>query len=178
MMQSEQIDQLVTALVASQMEFPVIDKTESADIPTKNGGSYSYKYADIAAVAEKINPIINKNGVAISQEPTVHESGQPSLTTTLLHVSGQWRSSEMLLQIGNEAGAQAQGSAITYARRYAKCAVLDLVTDSDDDGAAASGGGGTSSSDGLREPSGPRAAEIGVILQAATLAPDNTFLTD
>jgi hypothetical protein len=30
--------------------------------------------------------------------------------------------------------AQGQGSAITYARRYALCAVLNLVADDDDDG--------------------------------------------
>jgi len=176
-MQSEQINELVAALVAAQMEFPVIEKGETADIPTKSGGSYSYKYADIAAIAEKINPILNKNGLAISQEPSIHISGKPSLTTTLLHISGQWRSSEMLLQIGEEVGAQAQGSAITYARRYAKSAVLDLVTDSDDDGAAATHGGGKSSG-GLREPSGPRAADIAVILQGAALAPDNQILSE
>ena len=177
-MQSENINELVAALVAAQMEFPVIEKTEQADIPTKGGGSYSYKYADIAAIAAKINPILNKNGLAISQEPSVHESGQPSLTTTLLHISGQWRSSEMLLQIGIDAGAQSQGSAITYARRYAKSAVLDLVTDSDDDGAAAQLRGSSKSSDGTREPSGPRADDIKTILQGASLAPDNQTLTD
>ncbi len=176
-MQSAEINELVAALVAAQMEFPVIEKTEQADIPTKGGGSYSYKYADIAAIAAKINPILNKNGLAISQEPSIHESGQPSLTTTLLHISGQWRSSEMLLQIAIDAGAQSQGSAITYARRYAKSAVLDLVTDSDDDGAAATHGGGKASG-GFREPSGPRAADIAVILQGAALAPDNQILSE
>jgi hypothetical protein len=34
--------------------------------------------------------------------------------------------------------AQGMGSAITYARRYALCAVLNLVADDDDDGARAS----------------------------------------
>jgi hypothetical protein len=176
-MQSEQINELVAALVAAQSKFPVIEKGETADIPTKNGGSYSYKYADIAAIAEKINPILSANGLAVSQAPSVHVSGQPSLTTTLLHVSGQWISSEMLLQIGTDAGAQAQGSAITYARRYAKSAVLDLVTDSDDDGAAASTHGGKAS-DGQREPSGPRAEDVAIILKGASLAPDNTTLND
>jgi hypothetical protein len=41
------------------------------------------------------------------------------------------------LMIGDNPTSQALGSAITYARRYALTAVLNLVADEDDDGAAA-----------------------------------------
>lgn len=136
-MQSNEINELAEALVEAQKLFPTIKKTHKASIPIKSGGSYSYDYADIGDVNDAVNPILREKGLVVIQEPTVHVSGLPSLTTTLLHRSGQWKSSEMLLQIDVGVGAQAQGSAITYARRYAKSAMLDLVTESDDDGAGA-----------------------------------------
>ena len=59
------------------------------------------------------------------------------LVTTLLHTSGQWMRSELLVTPKDET-SQAMGSALTYARRYALCAMVG-VAQVDDDGNAASG---------------------------------------
>ena len=40
---------------------------------------------------------------------------------------------------GRQEGAQSVGSSITYAKRYAYCAILGIVADEDDDGNMASG---------------------------------------
>ncbi len=135
-MQSEQIDELTKALLGAQAEFPVILKTKTAKIPTKSGGQYSYNYADLADINVAVNPILHNHGLVITQSPSITADGKPSLVTKLLHVSGQWIDSEMLLHIASS-DAQGQGSAITYARRYAKSAILDIVTETDDDGALA-----------------------------------------
>ena len=59
------------------------------------------------------------------------------LTTILMHDTGEFISSFMeLMPIKEE--PQAQGSAITYARRYALSAILGLDTEADDDGNQAS----------------------------------------
>jgi hypothetical protein len=131
MSMSEKIDELAAALVAAQTKLPKIHKGETANV-----GRYAYSYADLPDIKENCDPIINAEGLAVTQWPSVHEQG-PSLTTMLLHTSGQWISNEMLLLITDRT-SQGQGSGLTYAKRYAYCAVLGIAPDKDDDGAAAS----------------------------------------
>ena len=59
MRSSEQIDQLAAALVCAQAEFPTVTKTKVARVPTKGGGEYSYRYADLPDVlAERFDRIL------------------------------------------------------------------------------------------------------------------------
>jgi hypothetical protein len=140
-MQSPEINELATALVKAQGDFPTVLKTKTAKIQTKptpanpNGGSYSYDYADLGDIREAVVPTLTQYGLAVTQAPSIY-GDSPALTTTLMHTSGQWIESEMLLHI-EKTDAQGQGSAITYARRYALSAILGIVTESDDDGSAA-----------------------------------------
>lgn len=120
------IDQLAAALVAAQGEFAAIPKT--ADNPF-----FKSKYAPLSTVVEVTQPILAKHGLAVSQHPTTLDSGEPALTTHLLHASGQKLSSTMQLWAAKH-DPQGQGAAITYARRFAYMAVLGLVADDDDDG--------------------------------------------
>jgi hypothetical protein len=59
------------------------------------------------------------------------------LATTLAHSSGEWIRSELPIR-AKDASPQAQGSAITYARRYALAAIVGLAQ-IDDDAEAAQG---------------------------------------
>jgi hypothetical protein len=59
------------------------------------------------------------------------------LVTTLLHSSGEWISGEMPV-LTKDASPQAQGSGLTYARRYALAAIVG-VYQTDDDAEAAQG---------------------------------------
>lgn len=119
------LDQLAAALVAAQAEFSAVPKT--ADNPF-----FKSKYADLATVILHTQPILAKHGLAVSQHPTVVD-GESSLTTYLLHSSGQQLVSTMRLCAAKN-DPQGQGAAITYARRFAYMAVLGLVADVDDDG--------------------------------------------
>ena len=120
------IDQLAAALVAAQGEFASIPKT--ADNPF-----FKSRYAPLSTVVEVTQPILAKHGLAVSQHPTTLPSGEPALTTHLLHASGQQLVSTMQLYAAKH-DPQGQGAAITYARRFAYMAVLGLVADDDDDG--------------------------------------------
>jgi hypothetical protein len=62
-----------------------------------------------------------------------------TLKTTLMHSSGQWIQGEMPLFLP-KMDAQAQGSAITYARRYGLAAITGLVQVDDDANTATHGG--------------------------------------
>ncbi|WP_099021245.1 ERF family protein [Mycolicibacterium palauense] len=129
---------LTEALVAAQAEFGVVAKDTANPF-------FKSTYADLPAVMKEAQPVLAKHGLAVTQLPsyTVIE-GKPydTLRTVVVWEGGAsgWDSitSEMILRpVKND--PQAQGSAITYARRYAYMAVLGLVADNDDDGNAASG---------------------------------------
>ena len=129
---SDAIDQLAAALSAAQGAFPRITKGKLARVPTKAGGEYSYSYADLPDILSVVQPALTANGLAVMGIPDTSESGKPALTTRLVHASGQWIEATVELFLPQET-PQGQGSAITYARRYGLCGVLNIAADEDDD---------------------------------------------
>lgn len=123
---SDSIANLSKALTAFQKAAPPITKDKTAKL-----GTYSYKYADLASIWDKIRGNLADNGLSVIQSPSSYQSEQ-TLTTMLAHSSGEWVSDTMSLKIMQET-PQGQGSAITYARRYALTAMLGLVADDDND---------------------------------------------
>lgn len=128
---SECVAELVKALSAASTEFPALVADKTAEVNGK--ARYSYDYADLASVLEVIRGPLAKHELGIVQLPT-REGADVVVETILSHSSGEWISNRLSLPAG--AGAQAVGSAITYARRYSLLAMVGLAPD-DDDGAAA-----------------------------------------
>lgn len=121
---------LAEALVNLQAALPVLPKDTSNPF-------FKSKYTSLDTITELIFPIMTKFGFAWVTMPGIDEgSGVPVLNYRLLHVSGESLDGSMQLFLKNQ-DPQGQGSAITYARRYAITAVLGLVSDEDDDGNAA-----------------------------------------
>lgn len=123
------IQKLAAALIAAQMEMGAAMKN-AVNPHLKN------KYADLASCVEAAYPALHKHGLCISQ--TVHGHDPAFCTTTLIHAeSGQWIESSipMLIPANASNPSQAQGSALTYARRYGLSAIVGLIAD-DDDGEA------------------------------------------
>ncbi len=126
----------VEAFTAAQAEMPPVVKRQKAEIPTKSGGSYSYSYADLGDVLEAVRPVLNEHGLSVAQSP-ITEDGKVGVLTYIYHTSGHFEQfGPLFLPAGND--ARGAGSAVTYARRYALCAVLGISPDDDDDGEAAS----------------------------------------
>ena len=73
------------------------------------------------------------------QEPKM-DGNKVSITTTLLHSSGEYITFEPTIMNASSPMAQEIGSAITYGRRYSVSAVLGLGAEDDDDGNAAQDG--------------------------------------
>jgi hypothetical protein len=128
---------LAAALVAFQASAPSINKGRTALIPTKSGGSYSYKYADLSDIWDSIREPLKANNLAVTQSLTGGSSGFMGIRTTIWHKSGQNISDTVDLAI-NSRTPQEVGSQVTYFKRYALSALLGLSTEDDDDGAAAS----------------------------------------
>jgi len=172
-MQSEQINELAAALVAAQAEFSAVPKDSANPF-------FKSKYAALPDVVKHTSPVLAKYGLAISQHITC-EDGRDALTTFLIHKSGQYLSSTMLLHMVKD-DPQAQGSAVTYARRYSYMAALGLVADDDDDGNSASQPRSfqkpaqSAPRAPIAEPTGDVPADIKTILEAAKVAPGDEFL--
>lgn len=130
-------DSLAAALVALQAELPHVPKNRTANVPTKSGGSYSYKYADLNDVASAIHPLMSKVGLSFIFAPTTTEDGRFVLRYWLLHSAGEKIQGEYPLPDPERNTPQQIGSALTYARRYVLSAVTGVVPDEDDDGQAA-----------------------------------------
>jgi hypothetical protein len=130
MISTETLGKLFDALAKAQSEFPVIPKTKTANI-----GQYSYKYADLSDILAAVKQPMSKNGLAITQGPTLFESNLV-LATTIGHSSGE--KVTYFYPIHQFDKAQSEGSEQTYKRRYALCAALGIQGEEDEDGAAAS----------------------------------------
>lgn len=113
------------------------------DNPKRTGeadtGSYGYTYPELDKILADIRPIALKHGFAIQQDTVTKrdEDGIKTIgvKTILEHDSGGRKESSWLsLPIAN--GAQANGSLITYLKRYSLTAFLG-ISGEDDDGAEA-----------------------------------------
>jgi hypothetical protein len=134
-MEGELKADLAAALVKFQFEVPVIPKNRTAKIETKTGGSYSYKYADLADIWEAVRKPLSSNDLAVTQFLVGGEDGHTGIKTTVWHKSGQCISGTMHVTTDGKT-AQEAGSLFTYYKRYALSAALGISTEEDDDGAA------------------------------------------
>jgi len=120
---------IATALVKAQSEMSNPKKGNTNPF-------FKSKYADLNAVREAVIPILNENGISVLQ-PIVHKDGKNFVNTILLHESGELMESFTEIVFSKQNDAQAQGSGITYARRYGLQSFVCVGAD-DDDGNKAS----------------------------------------
>ena len=133
---SDTIGKLAAAIVAAAAELEDIKREASANIPTKSGGSYSYKYATLPGILQAVRPILQKHDLAVLQNASEGGNASVDISTMIVHSSGEYLVLDALpMPMGNT--AQETGSAITYGRRYQLLAALGLAADDDDDGATA-----------------------------------------
>lgn len=111
---------------------------------------FKSKYADLAGVMEACREPLSANGLSVTQWPGECASGQMSMTTMLLHASGQWMRETLSIPL-SKVDAQGYGSATTYARRYALAAAVGVVQD-DDDGNSASNPKGAANDSPAKAP--------------------------
>jgi hypothetical protein len=126
---SPELDQLATALALAQgsMQGAVKDRTNPA---------FKSSYADLASTWDACRVALSTNGLAVSQHPGRLEDGSVTVTTFLLHKSGQHMSS-VCSALPRDASPASVGSVVTYLRRYGLAAAVG-VSPEDDDGQAAS----------------------------------------
>lgn len=117
------MQELIKALIKAKAEFNPIQKDGT-------NPHYKRKYATLDAVLDAVTPGLSKHGLVIIQTTEICE-GQTTLQTHLFHQSGERITSTYPLP--EIADSQKFGAALTYARRYAVCAILSVTADEDND---------------------------------------------
>lgn len=128
MQQSEDIKELATALSKAQAEI------EGAVKDSKNP-FFKSNYADLSSVISAIKEPLAKYGLSVSQMTDFNDDGIEFVETQIMHSSGQWLRGRLPIK-AKDNSPQAQGSGISYVRRYALQAAL-CVSSLDDDGQSA-----------------------------------------
>lgn len=125
---SEQTNEIFTELVKFRKK--VVQPKKDADNPF-----FKSKYVMLEGVVLSIDNAINDGDLKISylQEVT-SEGNQISVTTHIIHETGQFVTFEHLNLPVSKNDAQAFGSAITYGKRYSLAAAFGITSDVDDDG--------------------------------------------
>lgn len=129
MNQSQQLDQLFTALAKAQGEMSTAAKDCANPF-------FKSRYADLSSVWAACREPLSKHGLSVLQIVQSSEHGDV-LHTTLGHSSGQYMTSTMPIRMKTDAKGndiQALGSTITYLRRYALSAIVGVAPDDDNDG--------------------------------------------
>jgi hypothetical protein len=114
------------------------------DIPpiTRNvTGHNAKKYADFAAIAKVVDPIIGAHGLSYRFRTT--QTDRISVTCILSHKAGHAEETTLSGPAdtsGNKNAIQAIGSTLTYLQRYSLVQMLGLAAGNDDDGKAAGDG--------------------------------------
>ena len=127
---SESIVKISSALVQMQSE------TSHATFDSLNP-HFKNKYASLAEVIDTIKPALAKYGLCVIQLPFYRQDVGFMLVTRIMHESGEWIETEVMLN-PTKNDPQGLGSSITYMRRYTLPGVCLIASDEDDDGNEAS----------------------------------------
>lgn len=130
------------AMAACQAELKVVVKNRE-NTHTKS------TYADLAALAEQVDPVIHKHGFSLSFQPAGwSERGDQRIKWTIAHEGGHVESDIADIPVDkagsqgkvNKTDTQAFGSTASYGRRYLKLMLFDIATGDDTDGNPSHGG--------------------------------------
>lgn len=120
------------AVASAKAEIPVI---------LKNASSHNSRYADFAAIARAVDPVLSKHGIRYRFRTQQNEKSI-SVTCVLTHKDGHAEENTLTGPVDATVGKnaiQAIGSTLTYLQRYSLVQALGLAASNDDD-CAMSGG--------------------------------------
>lgn len=116
-------------------------KAEIPPILRNAEGHNKKRYANFAAIASVVDPIISKHGLSYRFRTT--QTDRINVTCVLSHKAGHCEETTLAGPAdttGNKNAIQAIGSTLTYLQRYSLVQALGLAAADDDDGKAGSAG--------------------------------------
>lgn len=121
------------AIAAAKAEIPPIQRNAT--------GHNDKRYADFAAIAKVVDPILSKHG--LSYRFRTAQGERISVTCILSHKAGHYEETTLAGPAdtsGSKNAIQAIGSTLTYLQRYSLVQMLGLAASNDDDGKSAAAG--------------------------------------
>jgi hypothetical protein len=132
---SESVGALAAALAKAQAEIANPEKSLTATIvsPFPREGSRTFRYAPLSSGLDLIRKCLGQHEIATLQATAIDgEIGLIRLTTTLVHASGEWVSSDWpVCPVSETAAPHRLGAALTYARRYALFTLVGIAGEDD-----------------------------------------------
>lgn len=151
----EQVAKMFLALAQAQGEFTEIKKTAKVTVYPKQRADgykpppYDFWYAPLDKIIEATRPALTKHGLTVTQPPC----GGDVVRTMLCH--GDGGRMETIMYIPAYRDIKDMGGFITYIRRYAQSAILNVAADDDADN---NGAAVVTDEPPRREQSGPKAS--------------------
>ena len=115
---------IYTDLLKAQKEIEAVGKDG-------NNPFFNSDYTSLNSTIHACKKALNDNNILVLQPIQSSENGV-YVCTTLIHTSGEKLESKMAIREAKSNDPQAQGSAITYARRYALQAMMFIPSEDDD----------------------------------------------
>ena len=132
---SNKIGALAAALAKAQSEIANPEKSLTATIesPFPREGKRMFRYASLSVGLDIVRKCLGQHEIATVQSTAIdREIGLIKLTTTLVHASGEWVSSDWpVCQVSETAAPHRMGAALTYARRYALFTLVGIAGEDD-----------------------------------------------
>jgi hypothetical protein len=132
---SDSIGALAAALAKAQAQIANPEKSLTATIasPFPREGVRSFRYAPLSSGLDLIRKCLGQHEIATVQTTAIdHENGLIRLTTTLVHASGEWVSSDWpICPVSETVAPHRLGAALTYARRYALFTLVGIAGEDD-----------------------------------------------
>lgn len=160
---NEDAKAFAVSLSTFQAKCPQITKRRTMDL----GGGKGPTYASLDDIMREVSGLLQECGLAVTFSASITDGGMMKAVCKL-HCGSHVQESEITLPVPSAMrvnDTQKMGAALSYAKRYALCAALNIVvTDEDNDGAnlAASGE--------MELVTGAQAAELADMIKAKKLS--------
>jgi hypothetical protein len=132
---STSVGALAAALAKAQAEIANPEKSLTATIvsPFPCEGSRTFRYAPLSSGLDLVRKCLGQHEIATVQTTAIdRDSSLIRLTTTLVHASGEWVSSDWpVCPVSETAAPHRLGTALTYARRNALFTLVGIAGEDD-----------------------------------------------
>src|SRR5271168_2972843 len=132
---SESIASLAAALAKAQMLLTNPEKSLTATVRTDryDEPGRTFRYAPLSSGLDIVRKALGQHEIATVQTTSIDQAAQAvSLTTVLVHSSGEWIASDWpVCTLAEMVAPRRMGAALTYARRYALFTLVGIAGEDD-----------------------------------------------